>query len=428
MSLPYSESSEVAVLAAALTDERLQGDILEDLRHEDLYVERHRVIFAAMQQMFATGRNIDPVTISDQLESAGTINRAGGWEYIAELVGSNYSPSSVGDYIEAIANRATQRRLILACRDILDNATKVEPSELAGLIDSAEQSIYDAVAKDQKGGLVAAKDLVMPTLEIIEARSKEKISGVRTGLPTFDNMLTGFKPGQFILIAARPGMGKSAFRNCAIKTHSMVDNVPALVFSLEMDKEEEIERLLVQHSGVNGQLMRLGKLAPSDYKKIAASSAAISRAPIFIDDSAGVTPGYVRSKCRRFVREYGECVIYIDYIQLMSSGKDSSREQELEYISRSLKNLSRELRVPVVAMAQLNRGLESREDKRPRLSDLRGSGSLEQDADVVAFLYREEVYTGKHEGDAEIIVAKQRNGPIGTILCQYHKSTMTFYE
>lgn len=428
MNLPYSEASEVAVLAACLMDERLQGEILEDLSVDDLYLERHRVIFAAMQQMYQSGRNVDPVTLSDHLEAGERINRAGGWEYISDLVAAEYSPSSIGDYCKSIADRAVQRRLIMACRDILDEAKNVEQENLSSVIDRAEQLIYDATSRDDKSGLVAASELVMPTLELIEQRARQEVVGVRTGLPTFDNMLTGFKPGQFILIAARPGMGKSAFRNCAIKVHAIHDRVPALVFSLEMDKEEEIERLLVQHSGINGQLMRHGKLAPSDYKKLAASAAAVKNAPIYIDDSAGVTPGYIRSKARRFVRQHGECVIYVDYIQLMTSGQERSREQELEKISRSLKNLSRELRVPVVGMAQLNRSLENREDKRPRLADLRGSGSLEQDADIVAFIYRDEVYTGFNEGEAELIVAKQRNGPIGTIPCHYHKATMTFYE
>lgn len=428
MNLPYSEASEVAVLAACLVDERLQVDILEDLNVDDLYLERHRAIFAAMQQMFQNGRNVDPVTLSDHLEASEQIDRAGGWEYISDIVTAEYAPSSTGDYCKSIRDRAVQRRLILACRDILDEAQNVEQENLSSVIDRAEQLIYDATSRDDRSGLISVSDLVLPTLEIIEQRTKKEIIGIRTGLPTFDNMLTGFKPGQFILIAARPGMGKSAFRNCAIKVHAINDRVPALVFSLEMDKEEEVERLLVQHSGINGQLMRHGKLSPSDYKKLAASASAVKDAPIFIDDSAGVTPGYIRSKARRFVRQYGECVIYVDYIQLMTSGEERSREQELEKISRSLKNLSRELRVPVVGMAQLNRSLESREDKRPRLSDLRGSGSLEQDADVVTFIYRDEVYTGVNEGQAELIVAKQRNGPIGTIPCHYHKSTMTFYE
>lgn len=436
--LPYSESAESAVLSCVL----LGGDdfhvVHDKVETEDFYLARNRVIFSSVLAMHEEGRSIDPVTVVEYMDGDGSLDRAGGVEYVSRLVAAPSNADSMEEYCDIIKNKATQRRVVEAARRILSKSELTPHNKVAELVNMAESSILLATSSMKEEGPVSMKDAIMPTMELIDnrVRNGDKIVGIRTGMGKLDYTLSGLQGGRMYLLAARPGMGKSALRNRFVHTHAVCNGIPAYVFDLEMSKEEDIERMLVMESMVSGLKVRSGDLTPEDMAKLGWAAQKIHSAPIFIDDTPGLSPSKVRSRARRLVRENGPGVVYVDYLQLMSPDDSrATREQVVSEMSRSMKNLARELDCPVVPLAQLSRAPEKRDDHRPRMSDLRDSGGLEQDADVIMFIYREEEYTGEYnedgqmvKGDAEIIVAKQRNGPTGSIKCRFDHNTMKFYE
>lgn len=434
--LPSSESAENAVLSAMIAEEDLLNEGLTRVKRDDFFSDRNKTVFLALKRMYDRNLHCNLVTLAQFLKDAEAIDQAGGVEYISGLADSSYSFSAFEEYCDIVVNKAIQRRVVQAAREIEEYGMSIPHNEVSGLVDTAEEKIF-AASSQRSSGPVRVRDTVLDTLAMIEERTKNDspVTGYHTGLRRLDHLLAGWNGGKFYIVAARPGMGKSALKTGFALNAAIHHNVPVYIFSLEMSKEEETERMIVHHSGIDGQKVRRGELTPSDFKNIGQVSNLLAAAPLYIEDKAAITPSEVRSYCRRLVKQYGSGLIIVDYLQLMgSSANAASREREVAQMSASLKNLARELDCPVLGLSQLNRGLENRPDKRPLQSDLRESGALEQDADSVIFLYRPSEYYGDfHEGiyiaeDAEVIVAKQRNGPTGTIHVHWNPVCMKFSD
>ncbi|AKF08134.1 replicative DNA helicase [Sandaracinus amylolyticus] len=427
---PHSLEAERAVLGGVLLENSALNTVTQILSGDDFYSRANGLVFDAMCELFRRGQPVDTVTLRAWLVDRGQHQKAGGDEHLLGLTNTIPTVANIEHYSQIVREKATVRRLITACHEIAATGYG-DYGEPAEYLDQAEKRVFEVGKQHGSAPYEHIKDVVLRTFEQVQeaARRKEAITGLPTGLHKLDEMTAGLKGGELIIIAGRPGMGKTAFAlNVAIAACQQ-RGVPIAVFSLEMRKEELVRRLLCSEAKVDGGRMRTGMLSREDWARLASSAGPLTEMPFFIDDTPAITLMQLRGKARRLKSEnHGKLgMIVIDYLQLMRSGvKNDSREQEISEISRSLKGLSKELDCPVIALSQLNRGVETRpgKDKRPQLADLRESGAIEQDADVIMFVYRPEVYAKDEEraqlrGLAEIIVGKQRAGPTGIVRCRF---------
>jgi replicative DNA helicase len=434
---PYSEDAEQAVLSAMLMDRDAVDRASEFVDDTMFYREGNRRIYRAMVALATRGDVIDPLTLSEELSGRNELQAAGGKEYISFLVDVVPTAANVEYHAKIVREKALRRRLIEVSTAIVTEA--FESSAPAGeLLDNAEHKIFEVNQLRGAEGFTRIKELLWPTMENIEKlqRGGEAITGVPSGFKDLDELTAGFQPSDLVIIAARPSMGKTAFVLNIAQNAALDRNIPVAVFSLEMSKESLVQRLLTSEGRVDAQRLRKGKLHDDEFVRLGRAAGILSHAPIWIDDSPGITLLEMRSKARRLKTDNDVGMIIVDYLQLMQGpSNQESRQQEISYISRSLKALARELKVPVVALSQLSRAPEQRtgENKRPQLSDLRESGAIEQDADLVMFIYRQEMYDGpvdkdgnSLEGRAEIIVGKQRNGPTGFVNLYFNKTYTRF--
>ena len=430
---PQNIEAEQAVLGAMLIERDAINKVVEKIKETDFYREDHKLLFRTMVNLFSKGNAVDIVTIVDDLRREGKLDAAGGIAYIGMLNGIVPTAANVKYHADIVEEKSLLRSLIYTATNIA--AMGYEASEeVRSIVDRAEKMMLEVSNRRGGEGFVPIKEIVFTALERIEylQTNPGKMTGVVTGFHELDRVTNGMQPSDLILIAARPSMGKTAFvlnicANAAIRSKS-----PIAFFSLEMSKEQLVQRMICSESAIDSQKLRAGSLDDRDWKKLMIGSNSISGAPIFIDETPSITVLELRSKARRLKSEHNLQMIIIDYLQLMSGGggsKEDNRQQEISEISRSLKALARELKVPVLALSQLSRGVEARQNKRPMLSDLRESGSLEQDADIVMFLYRDEYYEREAEqpnNEAEIIIAKNRNGPTETLKLFFHKQFTRF--
>jgi len=423
---PHDLDAERAVIGAMLVSEAAVSVVGETLAAEDFYSETHRVLYGAMMRLYAKGEPIDQLTLSDELRSVGEFDRVGGRQYVFRLVESVPTAANAARYAEIVRGKALLRAVIDA-GDRIQQEAFAEPEDVTQALDAAEQLIYGVSNRQLKVHLAPVSELAPSTLEMIQRLYEQEgeVTGVESGFEDLDRMTTGFHKSDLVILAARPAMGKTALALNAIWHAASIKGLPVAIFSLEMSKEQLVQRLISQVTRIRTQDLRSGNVGAEDWPKLVRGVAEVARAPVWIDDTAGITLMEMRAKVRRLasrLNAQGEIplsLVVVDYLQLMIGQRTraENRQQEIAEISRGLKVLARDLNIPVVAIAQLSRAVEQRHDKRPLLSDLRDSGSIEQDADMVMFLYRDEYYNpdSDDKGIAEIIIGKHRNGPTGKV-------------
>ena len=419
--MPHSIEAEQSVVGAMLMDKDAILTAAEIVSGQDFYQTAYGVIFDSMVELFNEGKPVDLVTLQERLKEKDVPPEIASLEFVRDLVSAVPTSANVKYYAQIVADKSMLRKLI-KLNDEISNTCYAGKEPLENILADTEKSIFDLL--QNKGGqeFVPIKQVAINVLEKIEDAYKNQgtVTGIPSGFIDLDYKLSGFQPSDFILIAARPSMGKTAFVLNVVDYVSVRKNLPCMVFSLEMSKEQLVNRMLSMESNVDSQKLRTGTLTDSDWDAVVEGIGIIGNSKLIIDDTPGISISELRSKCRKMKLEYGLSIVIIDYLQLMSGsrkGGNDNRQQEISDISRSLKALARELHAPVIALSQLSRACETRTDHRPMLSDLRESGAIEQDADVVMFLYRDDYYNKDtdHPNEAEVIIAKQRNGPIGTV-------------
>jgi replicative DNA helicase len=423
---PHDLEAERAVIGAMLVSETAVAHVAERLSPEDFYSEVHRIIYGAVTRLYSRGEPIDQLTLTNELRSVGEFDKIGGRAYVFQIVESVPTAANAGRYSEIVRGKALLRNIIDVGSRIAEDAFR-EPDDVGGALDAAEQLIYDVSNRTLREHLAPVSELAPGALEMIQRLYEQEgeVTGVESGFEDLDRKTTGFHKSDLIILAARPAMGKTALALNIIWHAAGTKGLPVAIFSLEMSKEQLVQRLISQNTRIPTQALRSGNVKAEDWPKLVRGVAEVSRAPIWIDDTAGVTLMEIRAKVRRLqsqLKARGEgplSLVVVDYLQLMigQNNRSENRQQEIAEISRGLKVLARDLDVPVLAVAQLSRAVEQRHDKRPLLSDLRDSGSIEQDADLVMFLYRDEYYNSESErkGEADVIIGKHRNGPTGSV-------------
>lgn len=417
---PHDLEAEQAVIGSMLTDNDAVISSVEVLKAEDFYREDNRIIFTAMANLYSKAEPIDLITVKSELESMGKFDQVGGLEYLAELPEKVPTTANASKYIKIVEEKAILRNLIKTANEIIELG--YDPTEeVDDIMEGAEKRIFNLMQDKNQKGYAPIKDILVDSFTELEElyNRKQHITGVPSGFADLDYRTAGFHGSELILIAARPAMGKSAFA-LNIATHAAVRaKTPVAIFSLEMSKEQMVNRILCSEAMVDSNKVRTGKLEEEDWTKLAETIGPLSEAEIYIDDTPGISITEIRAKCRKLKLEKNIGMVVIDYLQLIqgSNKRNGSREQEISEISRSLKILAKELNVPVLALSQLSRAVEQRPDHRPMLSDLRESGAIEQDADIVMFLYRDDYYNEDSEKKniAEVIIAKHRGGSTGTV-------------
>ncbi len=432
---PQNIDAEKSVLGAILLDKDALIKIVDILKPEDFYEDRNGAVYEATTELMEKRQAIDIVTLSAALESAGKLDEIGGSSYLADIVNETPSAANVVHYAQICRDKAILRRLISAASGITEMGYD-EDRDISETLDKAEQSLFAVSQKFLKNKFTPVREVLTEAFERIDTIHKDKDKGALRGVPSgfrdMDNITAGFQKSDLLILAARPSMGKTSFALNLAENAAINEKIPVAIFSLEMSKEQLVDRLLSSQAGVDSWKLRTGNLSDDDFPKIGYAMGVLSEAPIFIDDSAGANIMEIRAKARRLQMEHGLGMIIIDYLQLME-GKgrsDGNRVQEISEISRSLKGLARELQVPIIALSQLSRAVEHRDNKRPQLSDLRESGSIEQDADIVMFLYRDEYYNpdSDRKGITEVLLKKHRNGPTGAIELFFNPSQMRFAD
>lgn len=426
---PHSIEAEQAVLGSLMLDNLRWDHVAERITEHDFYSRHHQIIFREMQSMVTKGVPIDLITLSENLEQRDVLTDVGGFAYLAELSKNTPSTINVNAYTDIIRQRAIMRELIAVSNDIADSCYSPEGRESEDLLDYAETKVFQIAEKRATSGegpksITTVLEETVARIEELFQRPHDGVTGVSTGFVDLDKKTAGLQRSDLIIVAARPSMGKTTFAMNLCENAAMMQDKPVLIFSLEMPAEQIMIRMLASLSRVDQTRIRTGQLDDEDWARISSTMGILlEKKNMYIDDSSGLTPMELRSRARRIYREHGGLsMIMVDYLQLMRvPSLSESRTLEIAEISRSLKALAKELEVPVVALSQLNRSLEQRADKRPVNSDLRESGSIEQDADVIMFIYRDEVYheNSDHKGIAEIILGKQRNGPIGKVRLKF---------
>ena len=420
--MPHDINAEQSVLGSLLLDSDLIGDVMDVISNEDeFYHEAHKEVFRTIKQLFSEGKTVDLITVSDELTKNKLLETVGGFEYLTELSDVGTLIANVSNHAKIIHEKFMLRRLIRASTEIVDKGYESHDAEL--LLEEAESNIFEISQNRDKKGFQAISDVLQTTYEKIVQLHEDPnaMTGISTGFDALDEMTNGLQRSDMILIAARPSMGKTAFALNLCQNAAVKEKKSVAIFSLEMAADQLVKRMLAAQSLVSIGDIRTGQIEDDDWFKLARSSAQLAEAKVFIDDTPGITVAEIRSKCRRLKMNHGLDMIMIDYLQLMSGGgKSENRQQEISTISRSLKGIAREMNCPVIALSQLSRASELRADHRPILSDLRESGAIEQDADLVMFLYRDEYYNPdtvdeKLKGIGEVIIAKQRNGETGKV-------------
>lgn len=426
---PQNVEAEQSVIGSMLLDKEVIPTITEILKSEDFYREDHKEIFEAVMDLFEKGEPIDLITVSEQLKLRGSLDNVGGIEYLTNMATAVPTTANARHYSKIVEEKSILRKLIRASTDIVNMGYEAS-EEVSFVLDRAEKNIFDILQKRNMSGFAPIREVLVETFNKLEElyNSKGVITGIPTGFTDFDYKMAGLHNSDLILIAARPAMGKTSFAINIAQHVAVHEKVPVAIFSLEMSKEQLVNRILCGEAMVDSQRMKTGKLEDEDWQKIARALGPLSEAPIYIDDTPGTTIMEIRAKCRRLKLEKNLGLVVIDYLQLMQGrGKGDSRQQEISEMSRSLKILAKEINVPIITLSQLSRAPEQRTDHRPILSDLRESGAIEQDADIVLFLYRDDYYNPETEKKniAEVIVAKHRAGSTGTVdlvwLGQYTK-------
>ena len=415
---PQNLEAEVAVLGSMLLDREAISLAVETLNQSCFYKDAHKKIYSAITNLYDENKAVDLITIVEELKKTNSLEAVGGPAYITSIVSSIPTSANIVHYAKIVKEKMILRTLINSATQIVSGCYD-SSQDVNSLLDKAEQLIFDIASKKVESRFATLKDIIKNSIETIDNlyQRKEHVTGIASGYTELDTMTAGFQPSDLIIVAGRPSMGKSAFASCIVEHVGVVEKQPIAFFSLEMSKEQLVQRLLCSHARVNAHKVRTGFLSQADWPRLVTAAGKLSEAPIYIDDSPGITVMELRAKARRLKSQYDIKFIVLDYLQLMEAQVSSdNRQQEISEISRSLKSLARELNVPVIAISQLSRAVEQRTDHRPQLSDLRESGAIEQDADVVVLLLREEYYnpTEENKGLAEVIVAKQRNGPTGS--------------
>lgn len=427
---PQNLEAEMAVLGSMLMDENAIAVAIESLEAESFYKDSHRRIFGAILDLYNNNRAVDLITLTDELKKKGILEDVGGVSFLTGLINTVPTAANISHYVKIVKGKAILRALI-------NNATRVislcfeSEGNIDEVVDRAENLIFEVRDRKPQGAHSYLKDIIKDNIETIDIlyQKKSHVTGIATGFVDFDIKTAGLQPSDFIVIAGRPSMGKSALAINIAEYAGVVDKVPIAIFSLEMSKHQLVQRMLCSHARVDAHKVRTGYLATSDWPKLTAAAGKLSEAPIFIDDTPAISVMELRAKARRLKSQHDIKLIILDYMQLMRGiGNSESRQQEISEISRSLKALARELNVPLIAISQLSRAVESRTDHRPQLSDLRESGAIEQDADVVVLILREEYYnpTSDNQGIAEVNIAKQRNGPVGSVKLSFIKEYTRF--
>lgn len=419
--MPHSIEAEQSVIGAMLMDKDAILEAAELISGQDFYQTAYGVIFDSMVELFNEGKPVDLITLQERLKEKDVPPEIASLEFVKNLLTEALTSANVKYHAEIVADKSMLRKLI-RLNDEISNICYAGKESLEAVLERTEKSVFELLQKRNTSDYVPIRQIVLNALDRIEKASKNKgsVTGLPTGFIDLDYKLSGLQPADLILVAARPSMGKTAFVLNIAQYVAFKKGRKAAIFSLEMSKEQLVNRLFSLESQVEAQALRTGNMKDSDWEKLIESAGIIGQSKLIIDDTPGISVSELRSKCRKYKLEHGLDLIIIDYLQLMSGsvgGRSESRQQEISEISRSLKALARELNIPVIALSQLSRAVEARPDKRPMLSDLRESGAIEQDADVVMFIYRDEYYNkdSEYKKQAEIIIAKQRNGPVGTV-------------
>lgn len=427
---PQNLEAEISVLGAMLLDSEAVPCAIELVKPEYFYVDSHRKIFCCLVNLFEKNKPIDLITVTEELRKAKSLEAVGGAAYLTQIVSQIATAANAEHYARIVREKAILRQLIHTATGLVQESYDVT-SDATELLDRAEQAIFEISQAKVENQFTAIKDIIKNSIETIDQlyQRKEHVTGVATGFRDFDIKTAGLQPSDLIIIAGRPSMGKSAFASCICEHVAVELHKPVAFFSLEMSKEQLVQRLLCSHARVDAQSVRTGYLSHADWPKLISASGRLSEAPLFIDDTPAISVLEIRAKARRLKSQQDIQLIVVDYMQLMQGrSRVDNRQQEIAEISRALKALARELKVPVIAISQLSRAVESRTGNRPQLSDLRESGAIEQDADLVVFVFREEYYnpTEENRNRADIIIAKQRNGPIGTANLVFMKEWTRF--
>jgi len=427
---PQNLEAEMAVLGSMLMDEDAISVSTESLDEDSFYKDTHRKIFEAIRNLYNANKAVDIITLTDELKRNLALDEIGGASFLTALVNSVPTAANINHYVNIVKEKYILRTLINSATKIISICYESE-GNVDEVVDSAEKFIFEVSDRRSQGSYLHLKEIIKDSIENIDRlyQKKAHVTGIPSGYIDFDSKTSGLQESDLIVIAGRPSMGKSAFALGIAEYAGVVEKMPIAFFSLEMSKEQLVQRMLCSHARVDAHKVRTGYLSPSDWPRLTAAAGKLSEAPIFIDDSPSISVMELRAKARRLKAHQDIKLIILDYMQLMrGSGKEENRQQEISDISRSLKSLARELNVPIVAISQLSRAVESRTDHRPQLSDLRESGAIEQDADVVVLILREEYYkpSPDNEGIAEVIIAKQRNGPVGSMKLSFIKEYTKF--
>jgi len=427
---PQNLEAEMAVLGSMLMDEDAISVATEILTTDSFYKDTHRKVFESILGLYNSNKAVDLITLADELKRQGALDQVGGASFLTSLANSVPTAANINHYVSIVKEKSILRTLISNSTKVISMCYETE-GNIDEVVDNAERLVFEVSDRKSHGTYIHLKEIVKDSIETIDRlyQKKEHVTGVPTGYIDFDIKTAGLQPSDLIIVAGRPSMGKSALALGIAEYAGVVEGIPTAMFSLEMSKEQLVQRMLCSHAKVDAHKVRTGYLATSDWPKLTAAAGKLSESPIFIDDTPAISIMELRAKARRLKAHHDIKLIILDYLQLMrgSSGIES-RQQEISEISRSLKALARELRVPVIGISQLSRAVESRTDHRPQLSDLRESGAIEQDADVVVLILREEYYnpTPDNQGIAEVIIAKQRNGPVGSLKLAFIKEYTRF--
>ncbi len=430
---PQNVEAERSVLGGILLENQAIVNVLEILQEEDFYRDAHRKIYRAMTDLNERHEPVDLITLTEEIKRRGWLKDIGGAVYLASLADEVPTAANILYYAKIVKEKSVLRQVIEASTEIVRGGYE-EPEDAVAFLDKAEQAILEISRRQQRKGFVPLKAVLQETFQSIEEIYDRQgmVSGVATGFTEFDHLTSGLQRSELIILAGRPSMGKTALALNIARNVAVEQKVPVAVFSLEMSREQLATRLLCAEAKIDASRLRSGYIKKEDFSKLARAADVLSKAPLFIDDSPAMTVREMRGKARQMKLEHGVGLIVVDYLQLMQgSTKFESRVQEISEISRSLKQLAKELDVPVLALSQLNRGVEGRENKRPMLADLRESGAIEQDADLIAFIYREEFYKRDKEeckGKAELIIGKQRNGPVGVVNLVFQPELTMFHN
>ncbi|GEM00303.1 replicative DNA helicase [Cellulomonas terrae] len=430
---PQDLDAERSVLGGMMISKDAIADVVEQIRGTDFYRPAHEVVYDAIIDLYGRGEPADAITVADELTKRGEIQRIGGAPYLHTLISSVPTAANAGYYARIVRERSVLRKLVEAGTRIVQLGYGTDGGDVDEIVNNAQAEVYAVTERRSSEDYLILGDIIGGAVDEIEAAGHrgEGMIGVPTGFSDLDRLTNGLHPGQMIVLAARPAIGKSTMGIDIARSASIKHNMTSVVFSLEMSRNEITMRLLSAEARVHLQKLRNGQMGEDDWAKIAATMGKISEAPLFIDDSPNMSLMEIRAKCRRLKQKHDLKLVVIDYLQLMSSGKRvESRQQEVSEFSRALKLLAKELEVPVIAISQLNRGAEQRTDKRPQMSDLRESGSIEQDADIVILLHREDAYEKEspRAGEADVIVAKHRNGPTDTLVVAFQGHYSRFVD